>query len=173
MVMQRNNLVFVLLVGIPCAGKTSWLKEHRENLRKYFNAPVAVVSKDLIRASLYPDNQQRYDVAREKEVSDAYWKQLGQMIHLKHAVIVIDNTNVAPERISTYLNILGTMINNGQIQFYMKFFDVPLYVARLRNIKRKWLESKWVPDRALAKYYENYKGIDQGKYKEYLLPEEI
>jgi tRNA uridine 5-carbamoylmethylation protein Kti12 len=167
MVAVKNNLVFIILSGIPCSGKTTWIKQNIDKIAERHDAPVTVISKDIIREEIYKTGQQwKWDKEKERAVNDKFYKQLGQAATLQHAVVIVDNTHTSESRIDRYFNIFRSMILNGNIKVCVKFFDVPFYKAIMRNVLRRTKTGKWIPYEHMCNYHENYNKINKLKYAE-------
>lgn len=175
MTVVRDNLVLIILCGIPCSGKSTWTESMINRLYEHYgSAPVIVISRDEIRESLFDMSKYRYDNEREKLVTDRFYKQLSQAVTLKHAVIILDNTHVKPARINVYLQSFKSMIDNKTMKVYVKFFDIPLWKAKLRNIWRNFRTGKHIPNSVMNAMYSNYIKLDKSKYKDYAYdPERI
>jgi predicted kinase len=169
MTVKRDNLVFIILCGIPCSGKSTWTEKNMNKLMTYFNAPVVVVSRDTIREAMFDMDKYRYDKKGEDEVTNRFYKQLSHAVNLKNAVIILDNTHVKPSRIDVYFTMFKAMIDAGTITMYVKFFDIPLWKAKWRNYWRNKRTGKYISDNVFEGMYKNYKKLDKSKYKEYEL----
>jgi len=172
--MQEDNLVLIILSGIPCSGKTTWIQQNTWKLYNKYSAPVVVISKDLIRESLYKSNYngaQRTKV-KENKVSDIFYKQLGLAASFQSAVIIIDNTHCDESRIDRYLSIFKNIHTTKKMKIYVKFFDIPLWKAHLRNLIRRLKTGKWISWPNMKIHYNRYQTINQEKYK-HLLPDDF
>lgn len=162
---ERNNLVLVILSGIPCAGKTTLSENLKETLyQKYDGAAIITISKDAIRMAKYGKS---YDYSKEKEVEvkKEFFKQLSVASSFKRAVIILDNTHCKESTIDYYLSTYKGFIDGQKMQVYIKFLDVPMWKAHLRNVWRKLKTGRWVPLKIMRNKYDNYIKINKEKYK--------
>lgn len=164
MTVIKDNLIFIILCGIPCSGKSTWVKKNIDAIQDKYGKPVVVISRDTIRESTFDMKKYRYDDKGEKLVTEKFYKQLSHAINLKDAVVIIDNTHVKPARIDIYFKMFKAMIDNGAIKMYVKFFDIPLWKAKLRNFIRDWKTGKHIPAPVMEGMYANYKRLDKAKY---------
>ena len=159
------------MCGIPCSGKTTWIKKNIYSLYEKYNLPIIIISKDDIREANFFMPKYKYDTKSEEYVTKLFYKQLSNATTLlSQAVIIIDNTHIKPSRIDTYLSIFKTMIDNGNMKLYIKFFDIPLWRAKIRNIFRRYKTGKSISKDIFKKAYANYKNINKAKYSSYLYP---
>jgi predicted kinase len=170
-VRKKNNLVVILLVGIPCSGKTTWVEDNTHRLYDKYDAPVVVISKDEIREEL-GGKDYRWTPEFEKKVVEKYYKLLSTAINLDEAVIVLDNTHVKPKEIDLYLSIFRSMMYNGTLKMRIKFFDIPFHQAKLRNFARRNKTGKFIPDEVMQAMQRYYTAIDKSKYKRYIYEDE-
>lgn len=167
MTVIKDNLVFIIMCGIPCSGKSTWVKNNLDELSKKYNAPVIVISRDIIRESLSPVREYQYVPSNESKVTHLFYRQLSHAINLKNAVVIIDNTHVKEGRIDTYFAMFKKMIDSGIVKIHIKFFDIPLWRAQVRNYIRKWKTGKWIPKDVVDNMYKNYIKLNRQKYKDY------
>jgi predicted kinase len=173
MVQKANHLVFIILVGMPCSGKSTWVMKNKDKLIDEYEAPIVVISRDIIRDKLFGKayssrNHNGYSEQNEKLVTQRYYKELSQAVALQHAIIILDNTHVKKGRINAYFTSFKSLIESGAATIYVKFFDVPLWKAKWRNYWREKSTTKWVPVPVLETMYNNYIGINKEEYKDYL-----
>lgn len=161
-----------MLAGMPCSGKTSWVKDMRQKLRdKYNHAPVIVLSKDYFREKITDPASYRFTKENEDIVSKKYYDQLMRVLSVPNAVIVLDNTHSKPHHIPDYLRAFKSLMEADKLRFYIKTFNIPYSISYWRNMMRRWSTGKFIPTHALKAYHENFKSIDFKKYEEYFYEE--
>src|SRR5688500_15342033 len=102
---EKDNLVLIILSGIPCAGKSTWSDRMTEYLYlKYDCAPIIVISRDTIREAKYGKNYV-FSKEREDEITKEFYKYLGVVSTFRNAVIILDNTHCKESYIDKYLAI--------------------------------------------------------------------
>jgi predicted kinase len=168
--MEQNNLAFVILCGIPCSGKSTWAAQVASKYILEKGTPVAIICKDDIRENLFGKDY-TYSNENEKKVIDEYYKQLGRASAFKNALVILDNTHCKPSNIDSYFSIFKGMYSTGHVKIYVKFFDIPLWKAYVRNVLRKWKTGKYIPKKAIKGMHKAYKAIDQSKYKDLIFSE--
>lgn len=140
----------VILVGIPCSGKSTWARNF-----KY------VVSRDTIREYLFGKNyKQNFD--SEKLVTSNFNEMLDSYIEYIKEPIILDNTHCK----KAYIDEILKRYSKQNIK--IKFFDVSLPKAYYRNIKRWIFTGKWIPFKVIDQMYKNYKKINKKDYEQYL-----
>jgi predicted kinase len=169
MVVKKNNLVFIILVGIPCSGKSTWVQKNVPILMDKYGSPVIVISRDDIRLALFGKNYKQ-NSEDEKKVTTQFYKQLSHASNLEDAVVILDNTHVKHAYIDAYFATFKSLIESGKAEIFVKFFDIPLWKAKWRNFWRDMQTGKHIPKDVLEKMYHNYSWLDKKKYKENLLP---
>lgn len=144
----------IILVGIPCAGKTTYV-----NKTNYLSS-----SRDFIRENLWV--KYTYNAKNEELVTKLYNECLDKYIMSSNPnsqIIILDNTHCKEkyidEIISKYENITNISI---------KFFDISLYKAYYRNLMRYFKTGKFVPFSIITNMYKNYKLINKQKYAKYM-----
>ena len=164
----KDNLVLIILCGPPCSGKTTWREQNTDILfERYNKAPVMTICKDDIREKLFGKDY-KIDTKLEKAVNDHFYQQLGLAAKFQTGVIILDNTHCKESFIDGYLSIFRLMEQRGQITIYVKFFDVPLWKAHLRNIWRNIRTGKYIPYRMMKILCRNYNKIIKLKYKRFI-----
>lgn len=162
---EKDNLVLIILSGIPCSLKSTWAESRVEYFfEKYNSAPVIIISKDAIRLAKFGKGYSP-DRKAEKLVDDEFFKQLGIAATFKSAVIILDNTHCKESFLDNYMSVFRGMFLNGKMEVYIKFFDVPLWKAQLRNIWRYLRTGKYVPYSMMKILNRNFNRIDREKYK--------
>jgi len=168
---ERDNLVLIILSGIPCAGKSTWSDLMTGYFYLKYEAPVIIISRDTIREAKYGKNYV-FSKEREDEVTKEFYKQLGVASTCRSAVVILDNTHCRESYIDKYLTIFKGMHDNKKMEIYVKFLDIPLWKAYIRNIWRKLRTGKWIPFKAINAMKANYDRIDRTKYK-HLIPNDF
>lgn len=168
---KKDTIVLIILCGIPCSGKSTWTAKNTNKLAQRFHAPVIVVSRDTIRESIFDMKKYKYDQKGEAKVTSLFYRQLSNALGVDKAVIILDNTHVKPDRINVYFSMFKTMIDNGSMDIYVKFFDVALWRAKWRNYWRNKKTGKYISNQVFEGMYNNYKKLDKSKYHKYLLHE--
>jgi len=120
----------VVLVGLPCSGKSTYLREKG----------TAGLSSDAIRKLLADDET---DQTVHERVFQTLRYLLRQRLAIGRAVTYIDATNLTPEERAPYVGI-GKSYG---CELEAVFFDAPLKVCRERNSGR----ARVVPEEALEK----------------------
>lgn len=170
--MQRQNkLVVVIMCGAPCTGKSTWVEKNTNLLAQKYNAPVVVISRDIIRLSVYGSVSHTQTKQKEDEVSKRYYKQLSQASMLDHAVVILDNTHMRESYFQSYLATFKSLIDQKKAEVFIKVTEAPYWKMWFRNIKRKLTTGKYIPKDALKSYYKRFQNIKKvlnEKYKEYL-----
>lgn len=141
----------IILCGIPCSGKSTFTKKHK----------ITKISCDDIRITLFGKNY-KHNNAGESKV----WKMFDYLISIETEDFIVDNTNTK----SSYINHVIRSLPEGYT-YQIKFFDVPLWKAKYRNIFRYILTGKWVPMKVIENMYKNYNKINKKDYAEYLFHE--
>lgn len=162
---EKDNLVLIILSGIPCSGKSTWAEKMKPVLfEKYGNCPVIVISKDDIRQKIFG---KRYKINNQSEkiITDEFYNQLRAAISFQKAIIILDNTHCKEKFLDDYMTIFREKFMSGKLDFHIKFFDVPLWKAQLRNIWRWVISGKYIPYKMMGILYRNYYRIDRTKYK--------
>jgi predicted kinase len=120
----------VVLVGLPGAGKSTWLER----------MGVSSLSSDAIRKLLADDEDDQTIHAR---VFQTLRYLLVKRLAIGRPVTYIDATNLTPAERAPYIRIGKA----HECEVEAVFFDVPLEVCRARNARRQ----RVVPEDALAR----------------------
>lgn len=143
------NKKCIILVGIPCSGKSSWAKEQG----------IPILSCDKIREDLYGKD---YKFDHEKEF--LVWEIFYEKIRAADRDFIVDNTNCKFIYINKIMEILKG-IKHIKFDVELKYFDCSLEKAYFRNIIR-WLKTgKWIPMDIINNFYKNYKLINKKSYE--------
>lgn len=155
----------IILCGIPTSGKSTWAKKFQsmqyypgDDFRSY-----RIVSRDVIREQCF---KQPYQITKENEneVTRIFDKMITDCIKLKKPII-LDNTHCK----EAYLKAaLKTFAGTGYA-IKIKFFDLPLWKAYYRNIKRRLLTGKWIPVKVIKAMKTNYDKINRKNYDQYAI----
>lgn len=130
----------IILSGVPCSGKSTWAKKHR-NTHK-------IISCDNIRSALFD----KYRFSKKNE--DLVWGCFFELIKRysqNNNNIIIDNTNL---RLS-YINEIKNSLPK-EYKVTIKPFHISLWKAKLRNYIRYAKTGKWIPLDLMNHFYKNY-----------------
>ena len=140
----------IIFVGIPNSGKTTFRK-------KFEHISHAILCRDDVRDSLFKDY--RYTKNNEDKVTRIINADFDILTRFK-SNIIIDQTNCKTSYIDEWLK----RIPEGYV-VKIKFFDIPLWQAHVRNILR-WVKcGKWIPLKIMNQMYKNYQKLDKKKYE--------
>jgi predicted kinase len=170
--MTYDNLTFkmpilIILCGIPTSGKSTWAKKYAK--KSYFPGDdfrnFRILSRDEIRMDMYGKYKKvPFTRTSESIVTHTQQEYLRKYMENKFNII-IDNTHVKEEYIKELLNIFG---GKGYM-IKIKFFDIPLWKAYYRNVKRRILTGKNIPIKVLKNMKKSYDKINQKAYANYKL----
>lgn len=141
----------IILSGIPCSGKSTFTSKYK----------IPKISCDDIRLELF-GKKYKHNNADEAQV----WDTFDHLISIQTKDFMIDNTNTK----KSYINHVIRSLPKGYT-YQIKFFDVPLWKAKFRNILRYISIGKWVPMKVIESMYKNYNKINKKDYAEYLFHE--
>lgn len=150
----------IILVGIPCSGKSSWVAK----LIAYEEPnTVAVVSRDAIRQSEYFPKPYTFTRTNEGLVTDLFNVDLNNKLREPFVqYIVLDNTHCKEK----YIDEIN--IKYGKTyHIAIKFFDCSFQKAWIRNLVRRVVSMnpyKWIPYKIMIDMERNYKTINKEKY---------
>src|SRR5580692_8378834 len=137
-----NDKTVYILCGIPTAGKSTWATNVK---RLYWNS--VILSRDEIRLSVF--NLKSYkDYVFSKENENLVTKVFNDWIEFyskNHYTIIIDNTHCRESYIDNWIELF----NKKEYDIVIKYFDISLKKAWFRNQKRRILENKFVPWKAI------------------------
>lgn len=155
----------IILCGIPTSGKSTWATKltknapyDRDDFRSYY-----ILSRDQLRIDIYGKN---YKPTQEKEkfITGRFNSLLDKLIQYKRPII-LDNTHCK----ESYLKeALKRFAGTGYI-VRIKFFDIPLWKAYYRNIKRYLMTGKWIPVKVIKQMKANYDKINKKTYEHLVL----
>jgi predicted kinase len=148
--------IVIIMCGPPGSGKSTWIKN------KIPDSFISV-SRDEIREFMFGKKYTQNE-SDEKKVTKCF-DHLLEDAALAYKNIVIDKTNVDTKYLDEYIkDFKGT----GYI-FHIKFFNTPLWLCRIRNIKRWVKTGRLVPYKVIKNMKDRFDKINQDNYKEYAL----
>lgn len=145
----------VIMSGIPTAGKSTFTEKVLEK-----NGFV-VLSRDRIRRDLFGKNY-KHTRDNERLVTLEFDKRLQHEMVFKRD-IALDNTHCK----EAYIKAAIQTFNKTDYEIYIKFFDIPLWKAYIRNVKRYLQKGVWIPTSILKQFYNSYKQINKNDYAKY------
>lgn len=131
-----------ILIGIPTSGKNYWLNKNHK-----FGMGV-ILSCDDIRDSLSKEGKYTFSYKNEENVWKIFYESLNEY---KGTNLVVNNTNCK----AIYINKIKEILGKEYTYTYI-WFDIPLWKAYIRNIKRWIFEDKWIPISVLKNFNKNY-----------------
>lgn len=154
-----------ILVGIPCSGKSTLVSKTLE-LNNW--------SEDKLTVALSRDDIRNYDLCfkqpyahsnkNEQMVTEIFNSELDTWLKLPMVEkIILDNTHCKEK----YINEIITKYGN-EFNITIKFLDISLTRAHIRNVKRYLRTGKWIPFSVINNMYENYNKINREKYGKYI-----
>jgi len=130
----------IILVGIPCSSKSTWALNQRYVDMNLGLNPPEIISRDEIRLQLFGKNYKQNGQS-EKRVTSTFNTLLhNRLISHTCTTVILDNTHCKESYIS---DLLYRYKDNCNVR--IKFFDIPLWKAHWRNIKRWLATDKWIP----------------------------
>ncbi len=151
------------MVGAPCSGKSMWIKNNLVAIRKRHGADVIIVSRDVIRESLF-GKKYVHNGTQERVVTKRFYELLGHALTLTKATIIIDNCNMSSFYLSDLLKTVNPMMLSGKLEFFIQYLEISYMKAYWRNIKRRILTGKWIPLKILRDFYVRYNELREDKY---------
>lgn len=143
----------LILCGIPTAGKSTFANQ--------FKNEYEILSRDTCRENLFGFN---YIMTNDKE--DQVTKEFNfklKKAYLCTLDVIIDNTNCKEGYID---RIIAECPTHYDIE--VKFFDIPLWRAYLRNCLRWIRTKKFIPFNVINTMKKNYDKINRKKYNNYV-----
>ena len=127
----------IITIGIPTSGKSWWAEKQ--------NLPILCC--DELRNARNKGKKYIFDPRIEKEI----WKEFYTKLAKQTQDFIVCNTNC---RIDYINKIKETLNENYEIEYV--WFDIPMWKAYYRNIKRWIFENKWIPINVLKVMKLNY-----------------
>jgi len=143
-----------ILIGIPCSGKSIYAS-------KECNFNTVIISRDNIRECHF---EQPYKFSKENEdkISEIFnVKVINNFWRKEITKIILDNTHCKEK----YIDEIIRKYPNCYIK--IKYFEISLFKAHIRNIIRYFKTDKWIPLKIMNQMHKNYKQIDKTKYEKY------
>lgn len=151
----------IILAGIPCSGKSSWVNHY------LFNDGLditRVVSRDTIRESPMFAKPYHYSKENEDLVTDVFNTELDAYLKAPNIrCVILDNTHCREK----YIDEVIKKYSSAAYQVYIKFFDIPVWKALVRNVIRRIKTRnpyKWIPLKIMLDMKKNYDKINKKKY---------
>ena len=164
--MTYDNLYFTMptvtiLCGIPTSGKSTWANEEwRKSYElKGMIAGVRLISRDELRLRIYGKNY-KPSSKKEKYITEVFDRTVTSSM-LQKRDIILDNTHCK----ESYLKEALKRFENTGYKVQVKFFDLPLWKAYYRNIKRNLSTGKWIPMNVIKAMKKNYDKINKKNYE--------
>lgn len=160
---EEDMPTVIILCGIPTSGKSTWVtkltrNDHydRDDFRSYY-----ILSRDQLRLDIYGKN---YKPSQDKEkfITGHFNALLDKLIQYKRPII-LDNTHCK----ESYLKEALKRFEGTEYVVKIKFFDLPLWKAYYRNIKRYLMTGKWIPWSVIKSMKKNYDKINKKDYAKY------
>ena len=144
-----NKRLYVLC-GIPASGKSTWIREHEETLKKESpNGKVLVVSRDKIRFSLLKEGEPYF--SKESLVYTEYIKQIAEGLDCGDTVVA-DATHLNAKSRTRLLNSLEDALEGCEVIAICMIVSPAL--ALKRNHQRSGRE--FVPPSQIIQMYISY-----------------
>lgn len=151
----KMNPTVTILVGIPTSGKSTWAIKQRINLY------TRIISRDELRLMKFGKNY-KHTKQGEDIINTLHNETVDRFILLKRDII-LDNAHCR----EVYIKDTLKRFENTNYTIRIKFFDIPLWKAYYRNIKRKITTGKWIPIKVIQRMKENYDKINKKDYAKY------
>lgn len=148
----KKNPELIILVGPPCAGKTTFRKN--EIYKDY-----VILSRDDIREK-YWGKDYKYTDTNEAKVSIISENTFNFAVK-DNLNIIVDATHCKEQYLQLWLDAKP---GHYSIKFY--FFYIPIWRAYIRNILRYIKTGKYIPITILKNMYKNYNKINRKKYED-------
>lgn len=167
--MEQNNLVILIMLGIPCSGKTTWVSKNKERLKKQFNVDsVEILSKDEIRYKI-GKNSYKYTKENEHKITTIFYKLFSKAILSSNKLIIIDNTHVQKKCIESYIQTFNALMNQKKIIFKIKVMNTPYWLCAIRSFFRRITTGRKTPLSVIKEYDNVIKSINLENYKKFFL----
>lgn len=159
-----NMCTVIITCGIPTSGKSTWANKlrmihtHRDDFRRY-----RIVSRDAIRLRLYGASY-KPSSDKEKFITKVFNETLDAYIEAKFNII-LDNTHCK----EVYLKEALKRFDSTDYYVRIKFFDLPLWKAFIRNWKRRLRTGKYIPWNVIKAMKKNYDKINKKNYEQYAI----
>lgn len=131
---------FIMLIGLPASGKTSWGENYCKS-----NPNAVLISSDNIRALLYGDAAIQGD---NHKVFDTMFRMVREALTFGHDVIY-DATNLS---VKERRGILKTVHEYDNVHVRAKVFIAPVEELKERNSNRARKVPEYVYDKMLARF---------------------
>lgn len=154
-----NRPKLLILSGVPCSGKTTYAVKLMGTDPNY-----VVISRDFIRWEMEgPDY--KHSSGNEKTVTIRFKNKLISAADREKSII-IDNTNCTEKYLNSFIDLFQNKYPNYEIS--IKFFDISLIKALVRNFIRAYRTNKYIPFKVLKRMHQNYNRIDKTQYEYFL-----
>jgi predicted kinase len=145
-----------ILVGIPCSGKSTWTKEYEHEQEFVLGRPLYIISRDKYRYLAFGPNYKQNKT--DENFITVHSNRMLEKYTLLEYDIIIDNTHCKQE----YIDEVIAKIPEGY-EIEIKYFDIPLWKAKIRNILRRIKTGKWIPWKVMEAMYKNYKKLKRNE----------
>lgn len=153
----------IILCGIPTSGKSTWATKYAKRHPITDSRAFFIVSRDHLRKEMFGKNY-KHSLENETKVTNHFNQLIGFML-LVERNLIIDNTHCREKYIDEMLNIFESQ----GWTVIIKYFDLPLWQAYYRNIKRWIFTGRWIPISVLKNMKKNYDKLNRKKYRRYEL----
>ena len=142
-------MVMVILVGIPCAGKDTWLNGPHSNLGNYYHySPDAELERLALRDGI--TYQKAWEAYNEWVYTDYEDSMKEEIKNITDRHVVINKTNLTKTSRARYLNLMPN-INKVAVVFRT---PVDIALARSRERQQRPPLYKHVPPAVIEKMVE-------------------
>jgi len=139
MIALQTSRKVIILVGIPCSGKSTWARKQ--------NLPI--LSCDSIREEIKEGKKYFFNRVNE----DITWGLFYHYVSEMKTDFIVDNTNCK----QSYINKIIECLNPEYTwEIEIKYFSVSLYTAYYRNIIRYMKTGKFIPLQIIKNFKKNY-----------------